>query len=166
MTTVEEVRRTVSYDPATGVLTRLRRDDMPANVNARTVGKPAGNLTDHSYSRIWIGPKQHLAHRLAWVLMTGEWPSLYIDHIDGDRNNNRWNNLRLATRGQNAVNSRVRASSGLKGVYLPKKGRSWVAQISINRKNHYLGTYPTAKQANDAYFAAAVKVYGQFARRS
>jgi hypothetical protein len=164
MITVDEVRKAVAYDPETGIFTRLDHPGMRPQARARHAGKSAGYISNDGYWRIKIGPTKFLAHRLAWVLMTGEWPTAQLDHRDLDRSNNRWNNLRLATPSQNITNSPARAASGYKGVY--RNGRKWRSRVSLNGKFRYLGTFATPEQASDAYLAAAKLLYGEFARRS
>lgn len=88
-----------------------------------------------------------------------------VDHINGDRLDNRRSNLRIANRSQN---NRNRLTKGInRGIKLNRtatKKRSWVAEISINNKNQYLGCYPTKKLAQEAYNKAALQASGEFAR--
>lgn len=128
---------------------------------------PAGlagpKLGPDGYRRIKVGGRTYLAHRLAWVLHYGEWPSQRIDHINGVRHDNRIANLRLCTNSQNVAHqfkARVSAS-GLRGVY-PERGR-WCSKIVINYQPHYLGSFSTKEAAADAYRAAAIKHFGDFA---
>jgi hypothetical protein len=106
------------------------------------------------------------AHRLAWLWMIGEWPAEEIDHIDGNPLNNRWKNLRLATRGENQFNrgADYTNTSGYKGVTYHKQCRKWVARIGHKRKSYHLGLFETAKTAHAAYCEAAIRLHGEFAR--
>jgi hypothetical protein len=90
--------------------------------------------------------------------------NMEVDHIDGDGLNNRRSNLRLATHTDNMRNRRTQKNnqSGIKGV--SRSRRSWIAQIRVNGKNRYLGTFPTAESAHAAYAAAAKELHGKFAR--
>lgn len=99
--------------------------------------------------------------------MTGEWPPDEIDHINGVRDDNRWVNLRIATRGQNLCNARRRSdnTSGYKGVCWDANKGKWLASITINRKNKFLGHYETPEAGHEAYFVAAREHFGEFARR-
>lgn len=136
--------------------------------------KPAGSLAgdkkkDSGYVLIGVDRVRYRAHRLAWLYMTGAWPSYQIDHIDGDRSNNRWENLRDATQQQNSANMRRRSSNlcGVKGVsrYCGSSGYvSWRAHIFVNGKTMYLGCFSTVDEASAAYVAAAREHFGEFAR--
>jgi hypothetical protein len=96
--------------------------------------------------------------------MTGCWP-IEVDHRDGDRLNDRWNNLREATRHQNEANRGARRNNklGLKGVDA-LQGRGFRAQIMRNHRKVYLGIFPTAIEAHQAYLTAAALVDGEFLR--
>jgi hypothetical protein len=95
--------------------------------------------------------------------MTGEWPpSKEVDHINCDPTDDRWKNLRPASRQQQLANSRPRGRLKLKGVCLFKD--KFRAQIKVNKKNIWLGDFTTAQKANAAYAIAATKYFGEFAR--
>jgi hypothetical protein len=89
-----------------------------------------------------------------------------IDHINGDGLDNRWSNLRLATRAENIRNSRTKATntSGFKGVSWHKRDRKWQAHIKINGRSKNLGLFEAPEDAHAAYVAAAQKYHGEFAR--
>ena len=89
-----------------------------------------------------------------------------IDHRDADATNNRWNNLRRATRSQNSANRRRprHNTSGYKGVYLCRKSGKWCAHIGWNGRTIHLGRFTTPQEAHDAYLKAARKLFGEFAR--
>ncbi|MFD0710604.1 HNH endonuclease [Paenibacillus sp. GCM10027626] len=119
----------------------------------------AYRLGDRSKGEIW----KILMHRE--IMQARE--NQFIDHINGNRLDNRKSNLRFATRGQNAMNSAGRNGlSGYKGVFLNKtaKNPSWRALIRVNRKSIHLGCFPTKEEAALAYNAAAIKYHGEFAR--
>src|SRR6186713_1949490 len=118
--TQEELKQILSYSPETGEFSWLI-----TNSNRAIAGSVAGSLFPTGYTAIQIRGARHLAHRLAWLYMTGKWPRFQVDHKDRCRSNNRWDNLRQATNTQNAHNSTVKASSkiGLKGVaFIPRAG--------------------------------------------
>lgn len=101
--------------------------------------------------------------------MTGAWPANQIDHINLDKRDNRWANLREATGSQNAMNRCGRAASGFKGVCLirdPRKaGRTpWQASIMKEGKRRRIGQYATVEEAGAAYEQAAHQLHGEFAR--
>lgn len=100
------------------------------------------------------------AHRLAWLWMTGEWPRNIIDHINGDGTDNRWCNLREATHSENMRNQRMskRNSSGFTGAFWDRWAKRWISSIA----GTYLGTFPTAEAAHEAYKKAAIEKYGEF----
>lgn len=114
-----------------------------------------------------------MAHRLAWIYVHGlTIGGAEIDHIDGNPANNAIANLRLATSTQQKQNKRVQSNnrSGLKGAYYHAchKGKKWRSQIKVDRDGQkilvFLGYFETAQQAHEAYAAAAIKYFGDFAR--
>lgn len=145
----EKVRELFSYDPSTGVLTR----NVKTNSNAKA-GSVAGT-TSSAYITVSIDGKLYPAHRLAWLHTFGVWPAHHIDHIDGDKKNNKLANLRDVTRSTNMQNRKSAQSnnqSGLAGAM--KNGSGWMARIRVAGANKYLGTFATAPQAHDAYLKA------------
>jgi hypothetical protein len=100
--------------------------------------------------------------------MTGKWPSDEIDFIDGNPMNNKWSNLREASRGQNKQNSRCPRNNktGFKGVVKRARGGRYEANIFVNGQTIYLGHFDTPELANNAYYYAAQKHFGEFARQS
>ena len=167
--TAEEVRAALDYDPFTGVFRWRWRADVLPWINTRCAGKVAGSLDRRSRTNIYItirlNGRLYLAHRLAWVWMTGEWPDGDLDHENTDGTDNRFINLRPATRTQNNGNQRLsRANTtGLKGVSPLPNGR-YQAQIAYQGKNHRLGHFDSPEEAHDAYCYAAVRLFGEFAR--
>ena len=156
MLTAERLRELLHYDPVTGVFTwRLRRGRI-------MTGSVAGALGSQGYVEIRIDYQLHLAHRLAWIYMTGSWPTHTIDHRDLDRGNNTWSNLREATYSQNNCNRRGRNRTGFKGVR--KHGDRFCAQISVSGVYRHLGVFDTRDSAHAAYVAAAKLRFGEYAR--
>lgn len=157
MLTVERLRELLRYDPETGYFFRLltRPGSAPA-------GSIAGSINGLGYRKIAIDGKTYSAGRLVWFYVTGEWPEGHVDHRDRDKDNNRFVNLRDATRAQNRANSRRSAVSGLKGAYPGPRGR-WRAAITTGGKTRHLGAFTTAEEAHQAYLAAARDAHGQFA---
>lgn len=149
------------YDAETGVFT-WAASPRP-NVKA---GAVAGMVNSQGYRVIKVQGSGFMAHRLAWFFATGAWPSDEIDHINGDRDDNRVANLREATRADNNRNVAMRRdnSSGRKGVTWHKRQRRWYAQIQLAGKKTYLGSYKNIEDAAAAYRAAELRMFGEFAR--
>src|SRR5690606_3787035 len=120
-------------------------------------------VTSNGYLVVYAKGRLFRAHRLAWVLMTGDWPAHDIDHINRNRADNRWANLREATRGQNLRNAGTKRSSGtgLKGV--GAQGERFAAYIRLNGKKRHLGVFDTAAEAHQEYCRVARQHFGEFA---
>lgn len=158
MITQAELKNRLHYEPETGVFTWIAR------AQKVTVGTQAGTNTNDGYISICVGRKMYRSHRLAWLYMTGELPLLEIDHINGVKDDNKWCNLRMATRAENAWNTKVRKHSqiGVKGV--EKAGKNFQARINANGKRYGLGVYKTIEEAAAVYQEAAKRLHGEFAR--
>lgn len=155
----------VSYDPQTGVFTWVPRKASP-QWNGKFAGKRAGWRLNRGYWVIEINGERFLGHRLAWLIMTGDCPECDVEHENLDKSDNRFCNLRLASRSQNMANTPLRSTntSGFKGVSWKRHLQKWVAQITHNGKNIYLGVHETKEQAHEAYRVAAERCFGEFAR--
>ncbi len=150
------------YEPDTGDLYWI------ANVGYKAkTGAKAGTVSQNGYLRITYKGKHYNSHRVAWYLHTGEDPrnSIFVDHIDGNKLNNKFSNLRLATHAENRCNSKIRCTSkcGYKGVYWQHDRKKWRAQITKNRKVTNLGSFDDPYEAHLAYCAAAARLHGEFA---
>lgn len=164
----EKLRELFNYDQETGIVTWARR---PSPYGAVKAGDRAGSVCINKRGlharRITIGRAGFQEHRIIWAIMTGEWPpeAMDIDHKDRCPLNNRFSNLRLATRSQNKSNSRVLTSSrsGLKGVACEDDGR-WSARICANGKRVRVGRFDTKEEAHAAYARKAKELFGEFAR--
>lgn len=110
--------------------------------------------------------KSYKAHRIAWLLVTGENTDKLIDHIDGNKLNNKFCNLREAGFLGNATNATLRKdnTSGYKGVSYNKNAKKYAAQCSVNNKQNYLGSYETAQEASNVYINFAKQHHGEFYR--
>lgn len=128
-------------------------------------GSVAGTL-DNGYVMIGIDRKQYRAHRLAWVYIYGYMPKEQIDHINGIKTDNRIENLRLATHGQNCANREIQSnnSSGYKGVCYIKSKSKWRARIGHNKQKIDIGFFDTAEEASIAYANKALQLHGEFAK--
>lgn len=165
---VERVRKLFDYDPITGRLTwreRPIRSRHDRRWNSLYSGVEAGGFDSSGYRKVSLDSQKYCAHRLIWAYMTGEWPSLCIDHADCDRGNNRWSNLRHATHQQNAANTSFRHNkSGYRGVHYDPVCKNYRAVIRVNNHVLSLGRFNDPKRAAAAYLAAAKKHFGEFAR--
>lgn len=152
------VQESLHYAPETGTLTWLERPEKHFKSsracrawNARFAGKVAGYSPSGDYVKICVGGKgkAHPAHRLAWVLMTGAWPQMGIDHKDGNPSNNRWENLREATVSENGRNMRLgsRNRTGIIGVCVDSITGKWRARAQVRGKLTHLGLFDTKEEA-------------------
>lgn len=146
------LRSRVSYDPDTGKMVWIRCTQSWRN------GQECGYIDKFGYRVTNFGARPLPVHRLAWFYVHGTWPRGLIDHINGNRADNRFCNLREATVQQNAHN---RAAAGFTRV--AKVGK-WQAQIKVAGRNQYLGLFDTAEEARAAYMAKAKETRGKFAR--
>ena len=175
---LEYLRTILEYDPNSGNFVWLvGRHSFGGKVCA---GEKAGCVKadgkdgrhDGGYIQIGIDQRLYRAHRLAWWFMTGTPPPKGIDveHENRDRADNKWKNLRLATRSQNNCNAKNRAdnTSGYKGVHrvsgtCPKP---WFARITINKRIIHLGCFNTIEEAAEARRLGEIKYHGEFRRKS
>jgi hypothetical protein len=132
-----------------------------------SAGKKAGKIhLSTGYVVVRLKGKELLGHRVIWALENNEWPPTALDHISGDRTDNRIENLRLCDSIQNGQNRAVNKSSktGFKGVRQCIKNSKFHSLIKVNGKQIYLGTFDDAISAAIAYNKACAKFYGDFAR--
>jgi len=165
--TAERLRELMQYDPKTGQFTW--RVKIGCGQAVRQPGDTAGSINRcHGYAEVGIFGARYRLHILAWLYMTGEWPSELVDHRNMIRSDNRWENLRSATHSQNHGNSRRRSDnkSGLKGVYRRSDNKAWVAQISVRGHKRALGSFDCVAAAHFKYLVEADKGFGEFARAS
>lgn len=115
---------------------------------------------------IRINGKAYLAHRLVFLYETGSFPNRFVDHKNGIKSDNRWDNLRLATTQENAFNSGISKNntSGYKGVCWDKKNQKWIVSIMIDRKSIYLGRFTELKEAIVVRQKAEQELFGDFSR--
>lgn len=139
------------YEPETGLLFWKRTALMSPQWNGKFSGKRALTAVVSGYHHGNIDNKRHLAHRVIWKMMTGEDPN-FIDHIDGNRSNNRWINLRSVSSAENGKNKGLLKSntSGAMGVTFCKQTGRWRAGMQLNGKHICLGRYDTIEEAKEA----------------
>ena len=141
----QEVARAIwKYSPATGVFKFIH------SRGSRCGGHIAGCLDTKGYWRIAYKQRYIRAQNLAWLWVKGEWPTFEIDHRDRIRSNNKWSNLRPATRSEQVINSDIRSDNktGFRGVYFDQN--KWHAVITFNKQRYYLGTFSSAEDAASA----------------
>lgn len=157
---VAQLKTLLEYNPVTGEFFWKITD------RAVHAGDLAGSVYSNGYRYIQICGQDYRAGRLAWYFMTGEDPLDFIDHKDGVRDNNRFNNLRIATNSQNQANRGApqNNTSGFKGVRWQASRGKWIAIITINGKAKNLGRFINLTDAVMAYRAAAMAAWGEFAK--
>jgi hypothetical protein len=145
-----DYRKYVSYDPVTGVFTRVTSHGKA--VKGQTTGAP----DREGYVIFSVGGHQLRAHRLAWWFVHGSFPEGQIDHINGDRSDNRIENLRCVSNQENARNQRKRVTnkSGCQGVCWHKRFDKWISQIRVDGRYVYLGLFSDLEKAIEARKAA------------
>lgn len=145
MITQERLHEVFSYHHSGLLINKVRRGNSAC-------GKIAGRVMDNGYIRISVDRKEYAAHRLVWLYHHGYFPEHDLDHVNGDRSDNRVENLRQATRAENMQNEkRARANNktGLLGVC--PHGSGFRAQITVLGKVIRLGTFRTPQEAHKIY---------------
>lgn len=152
--TQEYLRSVLNYNTETGVFTWLK--------DGSIAGAPKD---ERGYVRITLNHHQRpYAHRLAFIYMTGQSPQC-VDHVDLDKSNNRWANLRAADKSKNGMN-RVKPknnTSGFKGVYYQANG--YVGEVFVEGKKHYVGRFSSPEDAARAVQQKRLEIHGEFARK-
>ena len=154
--TQERLKELLSYDPETGIFTRVK------NVKGALKGAIAGTTHEHGYIIICVDGNDFRAHRLAFFYMDGEWPPERVDHKDRVRDNNIWTNLRKSSNSENNTNSSIQSNntSGQVGVTWDKSRSKWAAEIrSKVHGRKRLGRFTEFEDAVKAR-KAAEKEYG------
>lgn len=145
----------LNYDPASGVLTW--RNKIGRKVRAGTV---AGHKDRSGYVRLCFDGKRYQAHRLAWLLFHGSWPNAEIDHIDGDRSNNRIVNLRSVSNMMNTQNQRHAHTNNKLGILGVRKHREkFQSAIRLGGRLFHLGSFANPEAAHEAYVVAKRKYH-------
>lgn len=145
-----------SYDPITGSLT------WKIQSGRRIPGDPVGTKTKWGYFVANLDSIAEFSHNIIWLMQTGEWPGNEVDHENRVKSDNRWDNLRPATRSQQGANC-PRAGKYKKGVAKNAKCSTFQANIKVQGKRIYLGCFKTEDEAHAAWLAAAIKHFGEFA---
>lgn len=159
--TPSELHMFLKYEPETGVLTWVpRTGKWSSRWNSRYAGKQAGYMDAHGYRAVKLLDRAYLAHRVAWAMTHGEWPEC-VDHLNGNRSDNRLANLRSVSRKMNQRNQKMHSTntSGRTGVCWAKKSQKWIATIKVDGRQTHLGYYENFDDAVIAREAAEQK-YG------
>ncbi len=161
--TQERLRELLDYAPSTGILTwRVRVNSMvPAGMRAGTLNTASG------YRYISVDKNSTTEHRVIWCWMTGEWPPSEVDHKNRVRNDNKWENLRLASESDNKGNRppfpNKTGFPGVKRVAAPYlKRECYSATVTRGNVKKYLGVFDTPEEAHAAYVTARNELYGEF----
>lgn len=150
---IELIKSMFTYDTETG---QIFWSDFQTSAFR---GKPAGTIDAHGYIVLTLKRKKFKAHRIAWLLVYGKWPNGEIDHIDGNKLNNKIENLREASSQLNKwnhVKAQENSGTGFRGVC--KHRDKFMADIKVNGKKVYLGLFDTPEMAHQAYIEAK-KIY-------
>lgn len=160
MITKTRLTQLLDYCPKTGVFR------WAVGRRGCSKGSIAGCLDKCSgYYVIKVDRVKYGAHQLAFIWMQGHSPN-EVDHINRVRNDNRWKNLRAATRSQNHANVSIphkKSASGVRGVAFQPLSGNWFAHIQFNGKRKHLGTFATVSEAAKARRYAEVQLFGSFA---
>jgi len=141
--TQTQLQAELNYDPLTGIFIRLRSGPKLKS------GDVTGWVNAVGYCQITISGKTVAAHRLAWLYMTGNWPQEDVDHINQVKTDNRWSNLRAASRSANMFNTPYYSGKGVR-----QRGAKWEAVITPGGVPKRLGMFKSLAEANAAYYKA------------
>lgn len=148
-----DIKKYLRYDAETGkIFWKLNKG------SSGKAGNEAGGQ-NNGYLTIKLNRKSYKAHRIAWLLTYGSWPEDQIDHINGNGLDNRLENLRAVSKGENLRNQKIpkNNTSGTLGVSFDKRYKSYLASIQINGKSKYLGLFKNKEEAIAARAAANIK---------
>ena len=157
----EYLRQRLRYEPETGRLFWREYVGFSMRWNSKYPGREAGIINPRGYLRVCVDCVVHQAHRIIWAMHYGEWPDGEIDHIDGNKINNKIENLRSVSRVENGRNLALPKdnTSGVIGVSWHKQRKKWIARIKANGTYHYLGLFSNFDDAITARKNAEVR-YG------
>lgn len=166
---IRTLKEAIDYHPDTGRMFWMveRRSGKHKTVVCARPGDEIRNVTAKGYLVVVFDGVRIPAHRVAYALYHGRWPSGFIDHINCKKDDNRIENLRDATRSQNGGNLRAPRTNttGFKGVSKIASGR-FKASITENGQSRQIGIFDTAEEAASAYRGEATRIFGEFARTS
>jgi hypothetical protein len=157
--TQQNLKLLCHYDPVTGVFKRIRKITWKGNVvESQSIPE---KVTRFGYYQMHIFGRPYAVHRLIFLYMTGKFPDHDVDHINGNRIDNRWKNLREATRRENMMNVGVRSNNttGVTGVSRRKDTGKYQAYVDVEGVRIRLGCYDSLEEAAKARKNASLK-YG------
>ncbi|NBW23602.1 MAG: Pathogenesis-related transcriptional factor and ERF protein [Caulobacteraceae bacterium] len=157
----EEVAKILDYNPKTGKFFR--------KINTGSfgrIGEVLGYTTKRGYRKTSVCNIQLYDHQLAWLLFYSKWPDRQIDHINGNRSDNRISNLREATVSQNALNRSYQSNSKTKYKCINWKPdrKKYRVKIGVNKKYYHIGYFVNLDEAIKARDIAIKKLHGEFAK--
>lgn len=157
--TPDRLREAFDYEPETGLLTwRIRTS------NRSFIGREAGSPDGQGYRILMLDKCLLRTHRVAFAHYHGTWPTGFIDHINGNRSDNRISNLRDVSNAENLQNNwkpQKNSTTGLRGAVRTKYPGVYTAEISVNKVRHRLGTFRSPEEAHAAYLEAKRKLHGE-----
>lgn len=161
MTELETVREYLDYSPDTGRFTWKKPSSPKSHVGANAGSQKSKN----GYWQLTLKGKYYYVHRLAWFHFYGELPTKMIDHVNGDKGDNRIMNLRLASLSENLANVGAKRdnTSGAKNVHWCNSKKRWIVKVKRNGKTHHAGTFREYAAAVNAAETARLDVHGEFA---
>ena len=155
MSDFEEFSTAYDYDPDTGRITR------------RKTGNVIAGKSTAGYIIVRYKKKSWYAHRIAWLLETGAWPSHQIDHINGNRSDNSFANLRDVSHQHNVHNrNKTFGATAFLGVSFHKASGKYNAQIYVDGRNKSLGLFHAPEEAHAAYMAAKEEFHAGFVKNN
>lgn len=146
---IEELKEYFKYEPSTGKLFWNKRPS-----NRVVIGSEVGNYNDQGYKVCRFKGKTLRVHRIVWAVSKGEHPTEFIDHINGDKGDNRLTNLRVVSNAENLQNMK-----NSKGYTYHRKLNKWMAQIVVNKEYKYLGVFNTEHEAHESYLKAKKELH-------
>lgn len=159
--TQEELKLLLNYDKNTGEFTWKKLN----KTSNRKLGQRAGSLHNKGYRHIRLHNKLYLEHRLAWLYTYGYFPKV-IDHIDGNKLNNKLSNLRECTQAQNMWNTSIikNTLSKVKGVSYVKLLKKWIVRVQINKNRKTIGYFDDLELAELVAIEARIKYHGEYCK--
>lgn len=145
----DEAHDRFRYDRETGELHRRYRQTRPDIKSTAITG-----VNCRGYKTVHVMKRTYQVHRIIWLMETGAWPHNQIDHIDGNKTNNRMDNLRDVTPRENSQNKLVHRNGKLPGTFYHKRDRLWTARYQVNGIRKSVGYFKTEVEAHRAYVAA------------